>query len=71
MPKAKLLKFWLAKVGSERLDEIAIPVYESFVQKLRFEFGKPTQTGVFSADMKVSLINDRPVTIVIDSKNKE
>jgi D-aminoacyl-tRNA deacylase len=51
--------------------EIAIPIYENFVQKLRFEFGKKIQTGVFGADMKVSLVNDGPVTIVIDSKNKE
>ena len=51
--------------------EIAIPVYENFVQKLRFEFGKKIQTGVFGADMKVSLVNDGPVTIVIDSKNRE
>ncbi len=51
--------------------EIAIPIYENFVQKLRFGFGKKIQTGVFGADMKVSLINDGPVTIVIDSKNRE
>lgn len=51
--------------------EIAIPIYENFVQKLHFEFGKPIQTGVFGADMKVALINDGPVTIVIDSKNRE
>jgi D-aminoacyl-tRNA deacylase len=51
--------------------EIAIPLYENFLQKLRFEFGKSIQTGVFGADMKVSLVNDGPVTIVIDSKNKE
>lgn len=51
--------------------EIAIPIYKNFVQKLRFEFGKKIQTGVFGADMKVSLINDGPVTIVIDSKNRE
>ncbi len=51
--------------------EIAIPIYENFIQKLSFEFGKKIQTGVFGADMKVSLINDGPVTIVIDSKNKE
>jgi D-aminoacyl-tRNA deacylase len=50
--------------------EIAIPLYENFVQRLRFELGKPIQTGVFGADMKVSLVNDGPVTIVIDSKNK-
>ncbi len=51
--------------------EIAIPMYENFLQKLRFEFGKKIQTGVFGADMQVSLVNDGPVTIVIDSKNKE
>jgi D-aminoacyl-tRNA deacylase len=51
--------------------EIAIPIYENFIQKLRFEFGKPIQTGVFGADMKVSLINDGPVTILIESKNRE
>lgn len=51
--------------------EIAIPIYENFVQKLRFEFGKKTQTGVFGADMKVAMINDGPVTIFIDSKNRE
>ncbi len=51
--------------------EIAIPMYENFVQKLRFELGKSIQTGVFGADMKVSLCNDGPVTILIDSKNRE
>ena len=51
--------------------EIAIPFYENFVQKLRFEFGKKIQTGVFGADMKVVLVNDGPVTIIIDSKNRE
>ena len=51
--------------------EIAIPIYENFVQKLQFELGKKVQTGVFGADMKVNLINDGPVTIVIDSKNKD
>jgi D-aminoacyl-tRNA deacylase len=51
--------------------EIAIPMYEKFVQKLRFEFGKLIQTGVFGADMQVSLVNDGPVTIVMDSKNRE
>jgi D-aminoacyl-tRNA deacylase len=50
--------------------EIAIPMYENFVQKLRFEFGKAIQTGVFGADMQVSLVNDGPVTIVMDSKNR-
>ena len=51
--------------------EIAIPLYESFVSQLESELGKKIQTGVFGADMKVSLVNDGPVTIVIDSKNKE
>lgn len=51
--------------------EIAIPLYESFVLKLKKELGKNIQTGMFGADMKVELINDGPVTIVIDSKNKE
>ena len=50
--------------------ETAIPMYENFVQKLHFEFGKKIQTGVFGADMQVSLVNDGPVTIVIDSKNR-
>ena len=51
--------------------EIAVPLYESFVLQLEIETGKKVQTGLFGADMKVSLINDGPVTIVIDSKNKE
>ena len=51
--------------------EIAIPLYESFVSQLESELGKKIQTGIFGADMKVSLVNDGPVTIVIDSKNKE
>jgi D-tyrosyl-tRNA(Tyr) deacylase len=51
--------------------EIAIPLYESFVQQMEIELGKKTQTGQFGADMKVSLINDGPVTIIIDTKNKE
>jgi D-aminoacyl-tRNA deacylase len=50
--------------------EIAIPMYENFVQQLEIELGKEVQTGVFGADMKVALINDGPVTILIDSKNK-
>ena len=48
--------------------EIAIPMYENFVQQLEMELGKNVQTGTFGADMKVSLLNDGPVTIVIDSK---
>ena len=51
--------------------EIAIPLYEQFVQQLEKELGKEVQTGIFGADMKVALVNDGPVTIVIDSKKKE
>lgn len=51
--------------------EVAVPMYEKFVQQLETEFGKKVQTGVFGADMKVALLNDGPVTILIDSKNKE
>ena len=51
--------------------EIAIPLYESFVQQMEIELGKKVQTGQFGADMKVSLVNDGPVTIIIDTKNKE
>jgi D-tyrosyl-tRNA(Tyr) deacylase len=51
--------------------EIAIPLYEKFVLQLEKELEKKVQTGVFGADMKVLLLNDGPVTIIIDSKNKE
>lgn len=51
--------------------EIAIPMYERFVQEVETQIGKKVQTGIFAADMKVSLLNDGPVTIVIDSKNRE
>jgi D-tyrosyl-tRNA(Tyr) deacylase len=51
--------------------EIAIPLYESFVQQMEIELGKKVQTGQFGANMKVSLVNDGPVTIIIDTKNKE
>lgn len=51
--------------------EIAIPLYESFVKQMEIELGKKIQTGQFGADMKVSLVNDGPVTIIIDTKNKE
>ncbi|MDN3620499.1 D-aminoacyl-tRNA deacylase [Polaribacter undariae] len=51
--------------------EIAIPLYENFVATLEKELGKKVQTGQFGADMKVALLNDGPVTIIIDSKNKE
>lgn len=50
---------------------IAIPIYEKMIELLSAELGKPIQTGVFGADMKVELLNDGPVTIVIDTKNKE
>ena len=51
--------------------EFAIPMYEKFVQQLGNDLGKNIHTGVFGADMKVELLNDGPVTIVIDTKNKE
>lgn len=51
--------------------EFAIPMYEDFVKKVSLDLNRPVATGVFGADMKVSLINDGPVTIMIDSKNKE
>lgn len=51
--------------------EIAIPIYEKFVTQMEFDLQKKIQTGVFGADMKVSLLNDGPVTIIIDTKNKE
>lgn len=51
--------------------EVAIPLYENFVKQIEKELGKNVQTGIFGADMKVSLLNDGPVTIVMDSKNKE
>lgn len=51
--------------------EVAVPLYEQFVARLEKELGKPVGTGEFGADMKVSLINDGPVTISIDSKKRE
>ncbi|GMV78230.1 MAG: D-aminoacyl-tRNA deacylase [Chitinophagaceae bacterium] len=51
--------------------EFAIPMYESMIQQLEIDFGKKIGTGIFGADMKVSLLNDGPVTIIIDSKNRE
>jgi D-tyrosyl-tRNA(Tyr) deacylase len=51
--------------------DIAIPLYETFVKQLEMDLGKQIQTGEFGADMKVELLNDGPVTIIIDSKNKE
>ena len=50
--------------------EIAIPLYEQMIEQLSSELEKPVETGEFGADMKVSLVNDGPVTIVIDSKNR-
>ena len=51
--------------------EIAIPLYEKFIVQMETELGKKVQTGQFGADMKVCLVNDGPVTIIIDTKNKE
>lgn len=51
--------------------DIAIPLYEKFIQEMETQLGKKIGTGVFGADMKVSLLNDGPVTIIIDSKNRE
>ncbi|MGK4566034.1 D-aminoacyl-tRNA deacylase [Flavobacterium sp. 3HN19-14] len=50
--------------------EIAIPLYQKFISRIETEFGKTIGTGQFGADMKVGLINDGPVTILIDTKNK-
>ena len=51
--------------------DIAIPLYENFVRAISVRIGKQAKTGVFGADMKVGLVNDGPVTINIDTKNKE
>lgn len=51
--------------------EVAIPMYEKLILQLKSDLGKEIPTGIFGADMKVQLINDGPVTIWIDSKNKE
>ena len=51
--------------------DIAIPMYEKMVRQIESDMGKKIQTGIFGADMKVRLLNDGPVTIVIDSKNRE
>lgn len=50
--------------------DVAIPLYESFLKKMEMELGKPVGRGIFGADMKVSLVNDGPVTIIVDSKLK-
>jgi len=51
--------------------DIAIPLYETMIKQLANDLGKNIATGIFGADMKVELLNDGPVTIIIDSKNKE
>ena len=51
--------------------EIAIPLYNQFIKKLSYDLGKDIKTGEFGANMQVELINDGPVTILIDTKNKE
>jgi D-tyrosyl-tRNA(Tyr) deacylase len=51
--------------------DIAIPLYEKFLLQVEADLGKPVGTGTFGADMKVALVNDGPVTIVMDSKNRE
>ncbi|MDO7173048.1 D-aminoacyl-tRNA deacylase [Mariniflexile sp. AS56] len=51
--------------------DVAIPLYKAFVKQVETDLGKSIQTGEFGADMKVELLNDGPVTIIIDSKNKE
>jgi D-aminoacyl-tRNA deacylase len=51
--------------------EMAIPLYEKLIVKLAADLGRPIQTGQFGADMKVSLTNDGPVTIIIDTKSRE
>ncbi len=50
--------------------ELAIPLYEAFIRKLAAELGKPVQTRTFGADMKVSLVNDGPVTLLVDSRKR-
>jgi len=51
--------------------DVAIPLYEKFVAQMEKDLGKKVGAGVFGADMKVGLLNDGPVTILIDTKNKE
>jgi D-tyrosyl-tRNA(Tyr) deacylase len=51
--------------------DVAIPIYEKFIVEMTAQLGKPIQTGEFGADMKVRLINDGPVTIIIDTKDKK
>ena len=51
--------------------QIAIPVYEAFLKQLELDLGKKIGAGVFGADMKINLLNDGPVTIIMDTKNKD
>ena len=51
--------------------ELAIPLYENFVRQMELDMGKKVGTGIFGADMKVLLLNDGPVTLTLDTKNKE
>jgi D-tyrosyl-tRNA(Tyr) deacylase len=51
--------------------DISVPLYEAMIKQLNVEMGEAIQTGQFGADMKVALINNGPVTIIVDSKNKE
>jgi D-tyrosyl-tRNA(Tyr) deacylase len=50
---------------------MAVPLYEKMIRQLSDDLGKPVTTGIFGADMKVELLNDGPVTILIDTKNRE
>jgi D-aminoacyl-tRNA deacylase len=50
--------------------DVAIPIYQNFIEEVESNLGKPVQTGEFGADMKVSMVNDGPVTIIIDTKNR-
>ena len=61
---------WPSYIGAAR-PEIAVPLYEQFIGRVTSELGRDVKTGVFGADMKVRLINDGPMTIIIDSKNRE
>ena len=58
---------WIRAAGHEH----AVPMYESFIAALREGLGKPVGTGIFGAEMQVELVNDGPVTICMDTKNKE
>jgi D-tyrosyl-tRNA(Tyr) deacylase len=51
--------------------ETALPLYQQFLRRLAADFGQPVEAGEFGADMEVSLVNEGPVTIIIDSKNPE